>query len=49
MLQAAGLGVAMANAGPEAKAAADVITESCDESGVGKAIARLLDAANNPQ
>ena len=49
MLQAAGLGVAMANAGPEAKAAADAITESCDESGVGKAIARLLDAANNPQ
>lgn len=43
MLQAAGIGVAMANAGPEARAAADVITDSCDESGVGRAIMRLLD------
>ena len=43
MLRAAGIGVAMANAGPEARAAADLITESCDESGVGRAILRLLD------
>ena len=43
MLQTAGIGVAMANAGPEAKDAADLITESCDESGVGRAILRLLD------
>ena len=43
MLRAAGLGVAMANASPEAKAAADMETESCDESGVGKAILRLLE------
>ena len=43
MLRAAGLGVAMANAGPEAKAAADLVTDSCDESGVGRAILRLLD------
>lgn len=42
MLRAAGLGVAMANAGPEAKAAADWITDSCEESGVGRAIERLL-------
>ena len=42
MLRAAGLGVAMANAGPEARAAADRITDSCDESGVGRAIERLL-------
>ena len=42
MLEAAGIGVAMANAGPEAKAAADRLTDSCDESGVGRAILRLL-------
>ena len=42
MLQAAGIGVAMANAGPEARAAADRITDSCDESGVGRGILRLL-------
>jgi hypothetical protein len=44
MLRAAGIGVAMANASPEAKAAADLLTASCDESGVGKAIDRLLAA-----
>lgn len=42
MLEAAGIGIAMANAGPEAKAAADLVTDSCDESGVGRAILRLL-------
>jgi len=38
MLRDAGLGVAMANACPEAKACADVLTASCDEDGVAKAI-----------
>lgn len=42
MLRAAGLGVAMENAAPEVKAAADLVTESCEESGVGRAIERLL-------
>ncbi len=38
MLSAAGLGIAMANACDEAKACADVLTVSCDEDGVAKAI-----------
>ncbi len=38
MLSDAGLGVAMANACPEAKACADVMTASCDEDGVAQAI-----------
>ena len=42
MLQTAGLGVAMDNACPEAKAAADFITVSCEESGVALALERLL-------
>lgn len=42
MLREAGLGIAMANAEPEAKAAADLITRSCDEDGVAYAITRLL-------
>ena len=41
MLRDAGLGVAMANACPEAKAAADVETLSCDEDGVARAIERF--------
>ena len=41
MLREAGIGVAMANACDEAKAAADVITESCDEDGVARAIERF--------
>ena len=41
MLRAAGIGVAMGNACPEAKAAADYVTESCDENGVAKALDRL--------
>ena len=41
MLRDAGLGVAMANACPEAKAAADVFTLSCDEDGVARAIERF--------
>ena len=40
MLRDAGLGVAMANACEEAKAAADVLTLSCDEDGVARAIER---------
>ena len=42
MLRSAGLGVAMANAAPEAKAAADARTASCDENGVARALERLL-------
>ena len=41
MLHAAGVGVAMANACPEAKEAADHITLSCDEDGVAAAIETL--------
>ena len=42
MLQSAGIGVAMANASPEALAAADERTASCDENGVARALERLL-------
>jgi hypothetical protein len=42
MLQAAGLGVAMANASPEIKAIADVHTASNEEDGVAKAIQRYV-------
>ena len=42
LLQAAGLGVAMANADPKVKAVADEICESNNEAGVGKTILRLL-------
>lgn len=41
MLRAAGIGVAMGNACPAAKAAADYVTESCDENGVARALERL--------
>ena len=41
MLKAAGIGVAMGNASEEAKASADEITLSCDESGVAAALRRL--------
>ncbi len=43
MLEAAGTGVAMANAEPEVKAAAGALTCSNDEGGVGVFIQRLLD------
>ena len=48
MLRAAGVGVAMGNACPEARAAADYVTESCDENGVARALDRLApcDAGN---
>ena len=41
MLRAAGIGVAIENACPEAKQAADYVTGSCDESGVAAAIRRF--------
>lgn len=40
MLRTAGLGVAMANAAPDIRAAADLVTDSCEDSGVGRAIRR---------
>ena len=43
MLRAAGLGVAMDNAAPEARAAADVVTASNDEDGVAQMLLRLLE------
>lgn len=42
MLQLAGLGVAMGNAMPAAKKAADVVTATNDEDGVAQALARFL-------
>lgn len=42
MLKAAGIGVAMGNATPEAKAAADVITDSNEEGGVGSGIRKYV-------
>ena len=42
MLRAAGIGVAMGNAGEEIKAAADRVTASCDENGVAAALEELL-------
>ncbi len=41
MLQMAGLSVAMGNAEPEVKAAAKYVTDTCDESGVAKAIRKF--------
>ena len=38
MLQFAGIGVAMGNAGPEVKEAADYVTEHIDEDGLEKAL-----------
>ncbi len=43
MLLAAGLGVAMANASEEVKAAADAITDSNEDCGVGRMIRRILE------
>lgn len=42
MLRAAGLGVAMANASPAVKAAADVLTADCDHDGVADVIEKYL-------
>ena len=38
MIRYAGIGVAMGNAGDEVKAAADYVTDSVDNDGVGKAL-----------
>ena len=43
MLQAAGIGVAMGNAYPAVKQAADYITDSCDSNGAANAINLLLE------
>lgn len=42
MLRFAGLGVAMGNAAPEVKAAADLVTETNNEDGVASAVERLV-------
>ena len=42
MLREAGVGVAMANGYPEAKAAADLLAEDCDSDGVAKVLEDLL-------
>ena len=42
MLQAAGVGVAMGNAYDKVKAAADYITDSCDDNGVAHALQHFL-------
>lgn len=42
MLEVAGLGVAVANARDIVKASADVITDSCDNDGVGKIIEKII-------
>ena len=44
MLEAAGDGVAMANACAATLAAADHVTASCDESGVGRYLAPIFSA-----
>ena len=42
MIREAGIGVAMENAVEEVKAVADLITGSCEESGVADVIEQLL-------
>lgn len=46
MLQAAGLGVAMENADPAVKSAADVTTASNDADGVARVVEKLLELRN---
>ena len=43
MISAAGMGVAMGNAEPELKESADMVTASCDEDGIAKALITLLE------
>ena len=43
LLRAAGLGIAVGNASPIARAAADEVTASCDEDGVAHAIYRHIE------
>jgi HAD superfamily hydrolase (TIGR01484 family) len=45
MLRWAGLGIAMGNAQPPVKSAADWVTRSCDEDGVAYAIEKLLEGS----
>ncbi len=42
LLQTAGLGVAMGNAGPDVAATADVVTDDCDHDGAAHAIMRYM-------
>ena len=42
MIRAAGIGIAMENAEPAVKAAADWITASCDEDGVAAGVERFV-------
>ena len=42
MIKMAGIGVAMANATAEVKAAADYVTTSCDEDGVAVALEKFV-------
>ena len=42
MLRAAGVGIAMANGSPEAHAAADYVTTTCDHNGVAASIRQFL-------
>lgn len=42
MLLAAGIGIAMANASPEIRGAADYVTSTCDHNGVAMAIRRFV-------
>jgi len=43
MIESAGLGIAMANALPEVRAAADHVVSSCDEDGIVEAVRIILD------
>ena len=47
MIRESGFGVAMGNALPEVKSAADYVTASCDDEGVSKAIRLLLFKEDN--
>lgn len=42
MIQAAGIGVAMANGHPKVKAVADMLAEDCDADGVARVVEQLL-------
>lgn len=42
MIEAAGTGIAMGNAAPEVKAAADYVTGDCDHSGIAQAVRHFI-------
>ena len=42
LMQSAGLGVAMGNADPRVKAAADAVTDDCDHDGAARAVLRYM-------